>query len=82
MPAVVCGGGLDCLGTFWMCVGVCGGFPLKRILADKAAVWSNDIVLHQNDMEACLRLCVGVVWAVLGPFGCVWGFSAKADFRG
>ena len=65
-----------------LCVGVCGVFPLKWILVDKATVWSNGIVLHQNDMEACLRLCVGVVWAVLGPFGCVWGFSAKADFSG
>ena len=69
-------------GLFGNLLDVCGGFPLKRILADLAPVWSNGIVLHQNDMEACLRLCVGVVWGVLGPFGCVWGFIAKADFSG
>ena len=27
-------------------------------------------------------VCVGMFWAVLGSFGCVWGFSDKADFGG
>ena len=56
-------------GLFWDLLDVCGGFPLKRILADKATVWSNGIALHQNFMQAYLRVCVGVCG---GVFGCVW----------